>query len=344
MITIENLVKEYPAHGAPTRVLDGVDLTVRPGEILAVVGPSGAGKSTLAQCVNLLERPTSGSIEVNGKDLTRLRSTELRAARRSIGTIFQAAGLQSRRTVAENVGLPLRYLGATDRARRARVDELLDRVGLSERADFYPHQLSGGQQQRVGIARALALRPSVLLADEATSGLDPETTRSITALLRELRDELDLAILFITHEMDTVVDVADTVARLDHGRIVEHGRIEDLLVDSGSEVGAALIAVDPQASIAFADAGHDVWHIAYGAENVRPDWLSVLSADVDPGVGLLQADVRIVNGAVVGYALLRVTSERRTELERSVRSLGLNATLVHGTAARPDRELEVVGR
>ncbi|KDA05520.1 methionine ABC transporter ATP-binding protein [Microbacterium sp. CH12i] len=343
MIKIKNLVKEYTNGSGVTRVLDGVDLTIHPGEVLAVVGPSGAGKSTLAHCVNLLERPTSGSVEVNSNDLTRLKSRELRVARRSIGTIFQSAGLQTRRTVAENVGLPLRYLGATDRAHRRRVAELLDRVGLSERADFYPHQLSGGQQQRVGIARALTLRPSVLLADEATSGLDPETTRSITTLLRELRDELDLAILFITHEMDTVVNVADTVARLDHGRIVEHGQIGDLLVDSQSAVGAALIAVDSRAARSFADAANDVWHIAYGAENVRSDWLAVLSAEVDPQIGLLQADVRIVNGYVVGYALVRAANHRREAFRDSVRRLGLNGTLLEGTDLR-QRELEVVGQ
>lgn len=342
MIEIESLVKEYPGSGGVVRVLDGIDLTVQSGEILAVVGPSGAGKSTLAHCVNLLERPTSGSIRVNGKDLTRLGNRELRNARRTIGTIFQAAGLQERRTVAENVALPLRYLGATDRSRRTRVAELLERVGLSDRAGYYPHQLSGGQKQRVGIARALALKPSVLLSDEATSGLDPQTTRSITALLKQLRDELNLSVVFITHEMDTVVDVADTVARLEHGKIAEQGRIGDLLTDAGSEVGAALISTDARAAVTFASSGNEVWHLAYGAEDVRTDWLAVLSQEVDPSIGLLQADVRIVGGAVVGYAIVQVAAHRAERLPAALHRLGLNGHRVSAAAA-PVRELvEVV--
>ncbi|MDQ4138132.1 MAG: ATP-binding cassette domain-containing protein, partial [Actinomycetota bacterium] len=184
MISIERLTKVYGSGASATVVLDELDFSVGTGEIFAVVGPSGAGKSTLAQCVNLLERPTSGSVVVNGENLSQLSERQLRVARRRIGTIFQSDGLYSRRTAAQNVALPLEYLGVTAAESRKRVAELLDRVGLSARASHYPHQLSGGQRQRVGIARALALRPSVLLSDEATSGLDPESTASIVDLLK----------------------------------------------------------------------------------------------------------------------------------------------------------------
>ncbi len=225
----------------PTTVLDEVEFTVGSGEIFAVVGPSGAGKSTLARCLNLLERPTSGRVVVNGEDLTALGTSGLRDARRRIGTVFQSASLLSRRTAAQNVALPLEYLGATKASTRSRVADLLDLVGgLSDKADLYPHQLSGGQRQRVGIARALALKPSVLLSDEATSGLDPAATDTFLQLLTEVRDELGLAVVFITHEMDTIVRVADTVGRLDHGRIVEHGRLENLVLDADSVLGRVL--------------------------------------------------------------------------------------------------------
>jgi D-methionine transport system ATP-binding protein len=224
MIELTDLTKIY-GHGADrTVVLDRINFRVEAGEILAVVGPSGAGKSTLAECVNLLTLPTSGSVVVNGEDLTTLSSKKLRVARRRIGTVFQSSGLFERRTAAENVALPLEYLGVTAGESHKRVAELLDRVGLTARANHYPFQLSGGQRQRVGIARALALRPSVLLSDEATAGLDPTTTSSVVALLRELRDDLDLSIVFITHEMDTVLKIADSVAR-QHRRVRTSGRL-----------------------------------------------------------------------------------------------------------------------
>lgn len=343
MIELENLVKEYPGNAGPVRVLDDISIAVQDGEILAVVGPSGAGKSTLAECVNLLERPTSGSVRVNGRDLSRLRERDLRVARRGIGTIFQSDGLQSRRTAAENVALPLRYLGVTDRSRKARVSELLERVGLSDRADYYPHQLSGGQRQRVGIARALALRPSVLLSDEATSGLDPETTRSITRLLKQLRDDLNLSVLFITHEMDTVVEVADTVARIDRGRIAEYGTLSDLLVTDGSEVGEALISIDPDISRLFVDSHHDVWRVSYGAEDVRPDWLARIGVEVGGHVGILQADVRVVHGSPVGWVVIQTDAADSAALEAALRREGLTPKRLRASNGRAEASSHAAG-
>lgn len=348
MIALEHLVKEYPTRQGAVRVLDDVDLTVQEGEILAVVGPSGAGKSTLAACINLLERPTSGSVRVNGRDLSSLKERELRIARRGIGTIFQSDGLQSRRTAAENIALPLRYLGLTDRARRQRVAELLDRVGLAHRADYYPHQLSGGRRQRVGIARALALRPTVLLSDEATSGLDPETTRSIVRLLKELRADLNLSVLFITHEMETVIEVADTVARIEAGRIAEYGRLSDLLVDGSSQVGSALISSDSEVSELRAAAGHELWRVSYRAQDIRPDWISLVGAEIGAPIGVLEADVRVVHGSRVGYVLLQVEADRARAFAESVLRCGLlpervEDTLSADTAPFRDEALALSG-
>lgn len=322
MISLEQLTKVYGQGDQRTVVLDRLDFSVDAGEIFAVVGPSGAGKSTLAQCVNLLERPTSGSVLVNGENLSQLSEKALRVARRRIGTIFQSDGLYSRRTAAQNVALPLEYLGVTAAETRARVAELLDRVGLSTKAGHYPHQLSGGQRQRVGIARALALRPSVLLSDEATSGLDPDSTRSIVALLKELRDDLGLSILFITHEMDTVLQVADSVARLDHGRIVESGRIVELLRDPASGLGRAL---RPARSHEPAAADATEWFVSYTSAAVPADWLSRLADQLGTTVSLLGASIETVDGATVGHASIGVTGADREHLIAVARSLGLDA-------------------
>ncbi|MET0955543.1 MAG: ATP-binding cassette domain-containing protein [Cryobacterium sp.] len=322
MISLEQLTKVYGHGDQRTVVLDRLDFSVDAGEIFAVVGPSGAGKSTLAQCVNLLERPTSGSVLVNGENLSQLSEKQLRVARRRIGTIFQSDGLYSRRTAAQNVALPLEYLGVTAAETRARVAELLDRVGLSNKAGHYPHQLSGGQRQRVGIARALALRPSVLLSDEATSGLDPDSTRSIVALLKELRDDLGLSILFITHEMDTVLQVADSVARLDHGRIVESGRIVELLRDPASGLGRAL---RPARSHESAAADATEWFVSYTSAAVPADWLTRLADQLGSTVSLLGASIETVDGATVGHASIGVTGADPDHLVAVARSLGLDA-------------------
>ncbi|MCS0498490.1 methionine ABC transporter ATP-binding protein [Protaetiibacter mangrovi] len=335
MIQLDQLTKVY-GHGAgATTVLDHLDFEIAAGEIFAVVGPSGAGKSTLAQTVSLLERPTSGRVVVNGADLTALGERELRAARRRIGTIFQSDGLFSRRTAAQNVALPLEFLGVTPGERRTRVAELLERVGLSAKAGHYPHQLSGGQRQRVGIARALALRPSVLLADEATSGLDPASTASIVGLLKELRDELGLSILFITHEMDTVVQLADAVARLDHGRIAESGRLLDLLRDPASVLGTLLRPPQPGVPAAPGELAIDV---SYTGE-VAGDWLARVSRAVGADLHVLGARIEQVHGETVGTARLAAPAELRGRLLPLLAAAGLSAHPV-GSDAAP--ALEVV--
>lgn len=322
MIRVEKLHKTFGIGPRARPVLHEVDLDIAQGAIGAVVGPSGAGKSTLARCVNLLERPSSGRVWVAGTDVTDLPERELRHARRAIGTVFQSANLLRRRTAAENVAMPLRYLGVTPREEKQRVAELLERVGLADRADSYPAQLSGGQRQRVGIARALALRPRVLLSDEATSGLDPAATRSVLALLRELRTDLDLAILLITHEMDVVREVADTAALLRQGRIVESGPVDRLVSDPRSPLGNALL---PDRPVTLIRQELATWRLTYQGRAVPTDWLTRLGADHGLDVHVLSATVEEIAGRVAGRATVAVGHDRAGELTSALAGWGIHA-------------------
>ncbi|MBA0038973.1 methionine ABC transporter ATP-binding protein [Pantoea sp. BIGb0393] len=297
MIEIDQLSKHYRApDGRVTEVLKAISLQVPQANITAVVGPSGAGKSTLAKCISLLEQPNSGSIRVNGSDLSRLDGEALRQARRSIGTVFQSSALLQRKTAWENIALPLHYLGVVERDITARVNELLESVGLSHKAQAYPGQLSGGQRQRIGIARALALRPSVLLADEATSGLDPEATVTILDLLKKLRDDYKLAIVLITHEMDAVRQAADAVAEIRDGQIVRYGVVKELLAQPDSVLGQRLFPLTPQAGDAEL-----ILQLSYRTDvAVASDWISRLSQQLGLRIDLLGAHVEQVNGLQAG--------------------------------------------
>jgi D-methionine transport system ATP-binding protein len=230
IIRLSGISKVFPARrsSAAVTALDSVDLSVAKASVLGVIGRSGAGKSTLIRLVNGLEKPSAGEVTVDGQLVSELPEHELRHARRSIGMIFQHFNLLSSRTAGENIALPLEVAGYDKAAIRARVEELLALVGLSDKRDRYPAELSGGQKQRVGIARALATKPKVLLSDEATSALDPETTRSILELLGRINRELKLTILLITHEMEVIRGIADRVAVIDAGRIVEEGEVFDV--------------------------------------------------------------------------------------------------------------------
>jgi D-methionine transport system ATP-binding protein len=231
LITISNLKKVYTARGMEVHALEDVSLHVSPGEIFGIIGLSGAGKSTLVRCINLLEKPTAGTVLVDGEDLTQLSQKELRRARQKIGMNFQHFNLLWSRTVAENVAFPLEIANVPKAAREKKVFELLSLVGLEDKANNYPAQLSGGQKQRVGIARALANDPKILLCDEATSALDPETTKSILTLLKDINKKLNLTIVLITHEMHVIKEICDSVGVLDRGIIVEQGSVLDLFTN-----------------------------------------------------------------------------------------------------------------
>ena len=232
LIRLTGVTKSYPPAskgGAPVVAVDDVSLTVEAGEVCGIIGYSGAGKSTVLRLVNALETPTAGSVEIDGRDVTRLRERDLRALRGDIGMIFQQFNLFDSRTVAGNIAYPLEVARRPRTEIAARVDELLRFVGLADKAKSYPEQLSGGQKQRVGIARALATSPRILLADEATSALDPDTTQEVLALLRRINRELGVTILVITHEMDVIRALADRVVVMEDGRIIESGSVFDVL-------------------------------------------------------------------------------------------------------------------
>ena len=232
LIRLRGVTKTFPPaakNAEPVVAVDDVSLEIAAGEICGIIGYSGAGKSTVLRLVNALETPTSGTVEVDGVDITRLGERDLRRLRSDIGMIFQQFNLFDSRTVAGNVAYPLEVAGRPRAEIRARVAELLEFVGLSGKAGNYPEQLSGGQKQRVGIARALATSPRILLADEATSALDPDTTQEVLALLKRVNAELGVTILVITHEMDVIRTLADRVVVMEHGRVIEAGAVFDIL-------------------------------------------------------------------------------------------------------------------
>ncbi|MFB0633202.1 methionine ABC transporter ATP-binding protein [Streptomyces sp. AB3(2024)] len=302
MITTSGLTKVYQSRGREVTALDGVDLHVREGEVYGVIGQSGAGKSSLIRCVNLLERPTTGTVTVDGVDLTALAGRgrragkELREARSRIGMVFQHFNLLSSRTVQANIELPLEILGVSGRERSRKALELLDLVGLADKAKAYPTQLSGGQKQRVGIARALAGDPKVLLSDEATSALDPETTRSILQLLRDLNRQLGLTVLLITHEMDVVKAVCDSAALMKRGRIIESGTVAELLATPGSELAAELFPVGGAAT------GPDrtVVDVTFHGEAATQPVISQLSRTYNIDISILGAAMDTVAGRQIG--------------------------------------------
>lgn len=242
MIELQSLNKIYPGKsGDHIHALKNINLRVAPGEIVGVIGKSGAGKSTLIRCVNLLERPTSGSVRVNDVELTTLNPAQLRQARHQIGMIFQHFNLLSTRTVFENVAFPLQLLKKSKNEIDRTVSLLLEKVGLNERRNAYSSQLSGGQKQRVAIARALATKPQVLLCDEMTSALDPETTDDILQLIRTINQDLGLSILCITHEMSVIKSIADRVAVISHGEIVECASVVNLFKNPQTGITKRLI-------------------------------------------------------------------------------------------------------
>ncbi|OIJ66685.1 methionine ABC transporter ATP-binding protein [Streptomyces mangrovisoli] len=302
MITTTGLTKVYRSGGREITALDGVDLHVREGEVFGVIGQSGAGKSSLIRCVNLLERPTAGTVSVDGQDLTALvgrgarAGKELRRARSRIGMVFQHFNLLSTRTVQDNVELPLEILGVSGRERSRKALELLDLVGLGDKAKSYPAQLSGGQKQRVGIARALAGDPKVLLSDEATSALDPETTRSILQLLRDLNRRLGLTVLLITHEMDVVKSVCDSAALMERGRVVESGTVGELLATPGSELAAQLFPVGGEAT----GSDRTVLDVTFHGDAATQPVISQLSRTYNIDISILGAAIDTVGGLQVG--------------------------------------------
>ncbi|MGV0417940.1 methionine ABC transporter ATP-binding protein [Corynebacterium segmentosum] len=241
-IEFRNITKVFQQKKAKVKALDDVSLTVDSGEIIGIIGYSGAGKSTLVRMINGLDTPTSGELLLDGQNIVGMSEKKLRGIRRNIGMIFQQFNLMNSRTAAGNIEYPLQLQGIGKRERQQRVQELLDFVGLGDKGKSYPEQLSGGQKQRVGIARALATNPSLLLADEATSALDPTTTQEVLDLLRRVNKELGITIVVITHEMEVVRSIADKVAVMENGHVVEQGSVYQVFSNPQTAVAAKFVA------------------------------------------------------------------------------------------------------
>lgn len=320
MIELHHLSKRYAADGGSVTALDDVSLSVASGEIFGVIGRSGAGKSTLIRCINLLERPDDGRVLIDGRDLTALKPAELRAARRGTGMIFQHFNLLSSRTVYGNVALPLELRGAGRAEIEAKVRPLLDLVGLSDRADRYPAQLSGGQKQRVGIARALATDPKVLLCDEATSALDPETTDQILELIRDIRDRLGLTVVLITHEMSVVKEVADRLAVMEQGRVIEQGPTFDVFTRPqhpttrsfvADQIGFALPpALEKRiANDAAADGGGRLLRILFTGPHADRPVIAELSRNLGLDLNILHGRIDEIQGRPFGVMVVQALGD-----------------------------------
>ena len=243
MIQLSHVEKIYDSPSGPVRALKDISLHIEKGDIYGIIGLSGAGKSTLVRCINLLERPTKGTVVVDGQEITAMSDSQLRAARKNIGMIFQHFNLLSSATVYENVAFPLELAKTNKDVIQKKVTELLELVGLADKADQYPSQLSGGQKQRVGIARALASDPKVLLCDEATSALDPQTTKSILELIKDINAKLKLTVVVITHEMQVIKEICDKVAVIQNGLIAENGPVLDVFINPQQPITKEFISV-----------------------------------------------------------------------------------------------------
>ena len=328
MITVTDLRKVYHQGKREVRALDGVSLTVPAGSIHGVIGHSGAGKSTLVRCLTMLDRPSSGTVEINGVDLTAARSDALRMARRRIGLVFQQANLFDSRTIEHNVSYPLELIGTPREKRREKALELLNLVGLGDAGNAYPAQLSGGMRQRVGIARALATDPDVLLFDEPTSALDPRTTDEILDLIVSLRDRApaELAVLVITHEMHVVKKICDSVSLLDAGRIVESGPLTEVVRRLDGRLSQALLGIPPHAHVEPADA--TLVDVLASGERAAMPMIAHTSNAVGAELAILAGSVEQLAGTTFSHLRLAVpngTDPRRVVEE--LKALGADARL-----------------
>ena len=322
LIEIKNLCKTFGSGEAAVHALEDVSLSIEAGEIFGIIGLSGAGKSTLVRCMNLLERPTAGSVPVNGAELCRLTDKELRRARRDIGMIFQSFNLLMQRNALANVRFPLELAGVPKREAGKRAQELLELVGLGDRAGAYPAQLSGGQKQRVAIARALATNPKVLLCDEATSALDPTTTESILELLRDLNRRLGVTVVVITHEMRVVERICSRVAIIADSRIAELGPVQEVFLHPQTEAAKRLVLPSRAGKLeGFAKDGENravdecrgsLIRLAFDGETTDRPIIADMILSLGAPVSIVYADTRSIEGRLYGHTVLQLPSDPET--------------------------------
>lgn len=307
MIQIKNLCKTYDGAAGKVTALNNIDLTVNDGEIYGIIGMSGAGKSTLVRCINMLERPTSGDIVIDGVSMTSLSPAQLREARRNITMIFQGFNLLMQKNCLKNVCFPMELAGVPKDKAAKRAAELLEMVGLPDKAKAYPAQLSGGQQQRVAIARALATDPKVHLCDEATSALDPNTTHSILGLIREINRRLGITVIVITHQMSVVEEICTHVAILDNGEIVEKGAVGTVFASPKSAAARRLVFPNG-ADECVSNPLHEkrLRIIFNGAKAASTPWIARMAQEKNVLVNIVSAATRTIDDKTYGSMLLGV--------------------------------------
>lgn len=321
MIEIKNLSKTFKTADSSLDALKNVSLTINDGDIYGIIGMSGAGKSTLVRCINMLERPTEGQILIDGVDISSLSSKQLRDARRNITMIFQGFNLLMQRNCLKNICFPLELEGMKKEDAKKRALELLEIVGLPDKAKAYPAQLSGGQQQRIAIARALATNPKVLLCDEATSALDPNTTHSILNLIRDINKKLGITVIIITHQMSVVEETCNRVAILDNGTVVEQGEVSTVFAHPQSAAAKRLVFPDASDEI-FAPASdeHRIRVVFNGAFATNTPLITKMAMDEGIAANILAASTRCIGDKVYGNMLLGIPGGDN-ELERASKYL-----------------------
>ena len=303
MIELQHVSKTFENAGGRVDALRDVSLTIADGDIYGIIGMSGAGKSTLVRCINMLERPTEGRVIVNGQQLDAMTPAQLRAARREITMIFQQFNLLMQRTCLQNICFPMELAGVGRKEAQAKARQLLELVGLPDKAQAYPAQLSGGQQQRIAIARALATNPKVLLCDEATSALDPKTTRQILELIQDINRKLGITVVVITHQMSVIEEICSRVAILDGGVVAEQGKVEDIFSNPHTDAARRLV-YPGGVSLEQYPAGTHAVRVAFNGGTAYQPLIASLAIDLGVKVNILGADTRTIDGKSFGTMML----------------------------------------
>ena len=321
MIQLTDVSKIFKTPHGEVRACQEINLEIKQGEIFGIIGFSGAGKSTLVRCINLLERPTTGSVIVDGQDLTKQKASELRQSRKKIGMVFQHFNLMPSRTVAKHVAFPLKGSGLSKQEIKQKVASLLELVELSDKASAYPSQLSGGQKQRVAIARALANDPKVLLCDEATGALDPQTTQSILKLLKDLNQKLGLTIVLITHEMAVIKEICSRVAVMEEGHIKEIGDVVDIFAHPKAEITRNFIAttsnltkigdlLKENAKVVQLNPGEQLLMLTYSPHNTNEPLISAISRKFDIDANIIFGNVEVLQHQSLGSLVVKLSGEQ----------------------------------
>jgi D-methionine transport system ATP-binding protein len=325
IIEIKNLKKVFKVKDGQVNALDDINLKIGQGEIYGIIGMSGAGKSTLVRCINLLEKPTSGQVFIDKKDISAIEEKELRTVRYSLGMIFQQFNLLSQRTAEQNILFPLEIAGVDKETAKKRTAELLSLVGLADKAKAYPSQLSGGQKQRIAIARALANNPKILLCDEATSALDPSTTKAILKLLKEINEKLGITIVIITHEMSVVEEICTHVAIIDKSHIAEEGTVEEVFRNPQTEIARKMIL--PERDDVQTDLADQAYRLVFDEHSSSEAVIAKMVVETKCLVNILHAELQNIEGVSYGQMVVQFGDDDRGR-DKAIAYLKANQILV----------------